>query len=510
MCQFVAYYHVACQHTDVQPAQMCGPMKTELARINEQTHSASSGVPFSPGPSCVPCFPEPGVQSNIAQYHIIQPDQVSPTVTARKNRVELLRQRTQTALYGQVGPQGQMGIHGQAVPYEQAYHKTSSWVAGQQQTQHNHQLQFQMTPSPPPFPVPRAPSPPIAGLCLYCTQSVEYVERIQQTQPNFGLTEDEVMGEETWRFVVESNQKAHELVNNWIECMSTLNPLNTRFASVNYPGFPFHLALPPYSGHPDISMEPMVEELNKEIMMRKVNAMIMQNNDEITAIENRFAEEGSAYYENNPNRFVSHAPAEDPFNDDEPLSDVPEVVRPLLHNQHPLLLHQPQDGSFVKPKPRVNRAVRDNIDSREAHNKKSPTPNPRYMHGTSILEAYMASSMDVDEGTDTDRFAMTDRAEETETEMSTDVDDDMDDGDTVVYPESITDRSPMVMSGTPALTIDNTPSRTTVTSVSTPSTAPRSRKRVRIVDPEVSERWRAALRPRRHMRNESMTGLYLD
>lgn len=307
------------------------------------------------------------------------------------------------------------------------------------------------------------------------------------------------MGSESWRFVVESYQKAHELVNSWIECMSAANPFNTRFASVDYPGFPFHLALPPYSGPPDVSMEPMVEELNKEIIMRKVNSMIIQNNEEINAVENRFAKEGSAYYENNPNRFVSHAPAEDPFKDDEPLGDVPEVLHPLLRNQS-------QNGSFTKPKQRVSRAVRDNVGIREARNK-SPTPASRYMHGTSLLEANMATSMDIDDGTDTDRFAFTDRASDTETDVSTDIDDG--DGDTVVYPSSITGSSPMVMSGTPALTIDNTPSRTTTRSISTPSTAPRSRKRVRISD-SLPERWRAALRPRQPIREESMNGLYLD
>lgn len=500
MCQFVAYYHVACQHTDIQPVQMCGAVRIDLARINEQTTSAGSAVPFSPRRSCVPCFPEVIVQSNIVAFYIIQPDQISPMAASKNNRLQLLRQRARIAVYGQAGPQGQIGVHGQAEPYEQAHHQTLSWVSPQQQTQHQPQLRFQMAPPPQPFANTRPPSPPIAGLCLSCTQSVESVERIQQTQPNYGLTEEEVMGPETLRFVVESYQKAHELVNNWIECMSAFNPFNTRYAAVDYPGFPFLLSRPPYSGLPDISMEPMVEELTQEIMMRKANAMIIQYNDEIRAIENRFAEEGTAYFENNPDRFVSHSPAEDPFQDDEPLGDVPEVVHPLLHNQP-----RPRHEILVKPKQRVSRAVRDYIGIRETHNQKSPTPNPRYMHGTSVLEAHMAASMEIDEGSDTDGFTFTDRADDTDTEVSTDIDDDAD-ADTVVYPASIKGSSPMVMSDTPALTIDNTPSGTSVTSISTPSTAPRSRKRVRIVE---SERWRGSLRPRL-VRDESMNGLYID
>lgn len=496
MCQFVAYYHVACQHTDVQPVQMCPAVKIELAHINEQATSAGSAAPFSPRRSCVPCFPELIMQTNIVAFYVIQPDQVSPMVASKNNRLELLRQRARVAVYGQAGPhaqtggygqagpQGQMGVHGQAVPYEQAHHQTTSWVS-QQQTQHQ------------PFIVPHAPSPPIAGICLSCTESVESVERIQQTQPNFGLTEEDVMGPETWRFVVESYQKAHELVNNWIECMSAFNPFTTRYAAVDNPGFPFLLSRPPYSA-PNISMEPMVEELTQEIMMRKANAMIIQYNDEIRAIENRFAEEGTAYFVNNPNRFVSHSAAEDPFING-PLGDVPEVVNPLFGNQP-----RPRHELHVKPKQRVSRAVRDFIGIRETHNRKSPTPNPRYMHGTSLLEAHMAGSMDVDEGDDTDRFALTDRADDTDTEVSTDIDDDGD-GDTVVHPESITESSPMDMSSTPALTIDNTPSGTSIRSISTPSTAP-PRKRVRVVE---SERWRGSLRPR-HVRDESMNGLYLD
>lgn len=487
MCQFTAYFHVACQHIGVHPAQMCGAIKTQLARINEQAQSASSGASFTPGPSCVPRFPEPGVQPNITQYYVVQPDQVSPMVAAKKNRLELLRQRAQVALYGPVGP------HGQAVPYSQAYHQTASWVAAQQS---QHQPQFQMAPPTQPFAVPHQPSPPIAGLCMLCTESVEFVERIQQTQPNYGLTEEEVMGPESWHFVLESYQKAHRLVNNWIECMSALNPLNTRFASVDFPGFPFHLALPPYSSIPDISMGPMVEEVYKEIMMRKVHSMIIKTNDEIQAIESRFAVEGSTYFENNPNRFVSHAPAEDPFSNDEPLGDVPEVVHPLLRNRR-------QDEDFAMPKTRVSRAVRDTIDIRATTNK-SPTPPSRSMHETSLLDANMATSMDIDEGTDTDQFAVIDDTTDDDAEGETD-----DDCDTLVYPGSITDRSPMAMSGTPALTIDNTPSRTTVTSISTPSTAPRLRKRVRIVEP-LPERWRSALRPRQYMSEESMNGLYLD
>jgi hypothetical protein len=471
---------------------MCGAIKAELARINEsQAKSAASAIPFSPGPPCVPCFPAPGVQSNIVQYYVVQPDQVSPAVAAKKTRLELLRQRAQVALYGQVGPHQPPG------PYEQAYHQTAAWVAAQQQPQHH--LQFQTQSHNQPFAVPHPPSPPIAGLCLYCTERVESVQKIQQTQPYYGLTEEEVMGPETWRFVVESYRKAHELVNNWIECMRALNPLASCFASVDFPNFPFHLALPPYSFPPDINMEPMVEELNKEIMMRKMHTMIIENNDEVKAIENRFAEEGSAYYENNPNRFVSHAPAEDPFTNDGKLGDVPEVVHPLKRNQF-------QKGNFMTQKQRVSREVRDNIRLRENRNK-SPTPASRYMHGTSLLEINMATSMDIDEGTDTDRFAFTDRATDTDTDLSTDIDGD--DGDTVVYPGYITDRSPMAMSGTPALTIDTTPSRTPITSISTPSTAVRSRKRVRIQEP-LPERWREALRPRQHLRIESMNGLYLD
>jgi hypothetical protein len=243
-------------------------------------------------------------------------------------------------------------------------------------------------------------------------------------------------------------------------------------------------------------METMVEELNKEIMMRKMHAMIIQNNEEVRAIKNRYAEEGSVYFENNPDRFVSHSPDEDPFADGK-LGDVPEV-------EHPLLYKLRLKGGFTTPKHRVSREVRDNISERENRTNKSPTPGSRFLHGPSLLDVNMATSMDIDEGTDTDRFTFTDRS--TETELTTDIDDD---GDTVVYPGSLTDRSPMAMSDTPALTLDTTPSRTTITSISTPSTAGRSRKRVRI-HPPLPERWRAALRPRQYSRTETMDEIYLD
>ncbi|KAE8550737.1 hypothetical protein EYB25_006965 [Talaromyces marneffei] len=493
MCQFIAYYHCACQHTDIQPVQMCPTLKIELARINEsQAKSAASTIPFSPGLSCMPTFPAPGpgVQSNIAQYYVVRPDQVSPVVAAKRMRVEVLKQRAQNALYGQIGSQGR------AVPYEQAYYQTAAWVAAQQQQT---KLQYQTPSHNQSITIPRPPSPPIAGLCLHCTEAVGSVKAIQQAQPYYGLTEEEVMGAGTWRFVVESYRTAYELVNNWVECISAINPLAGRYASLDYPGFPFHLALPPYTPSPYSEMESMVEELNKEIMMRKMHTMIVENHEEVRAIKKRYAEEGSAYYENNPYRFVSHAAAEDPFTDDVELGDVPEIVHPLLHNQ-------PQKGSFTAPKQRVSREVRDNVCVRENSNK-SPTPAPRYLHGVSLLDVNLATSMDIDEGTDTDWFAFTDRNTDTDTDMTTDIDDD--DGDTVVCPGSITDCSPMVMSGIPALTFDNTPSRTTITSISTPSTAPRPRKRIRIQE-SLPERWRSALRPRQHLRDDSMNGLYLD
>lgn len=486
MCQFAAYFHVACQHVSVHPAQMCGVVKTQLARINEQSQSAASGASFVPGPSCVPRFLEPGVQSNITQHYVVQPDQVSPVVVAKMNRLELLRNRAQVAMYGQAG------FNGHAVPYAQAYHQTASWVAAQQ-SQHQHHLQ--MAPPTQPFTVAHPQYLLIAGLCISCIENVESVERIQQTQPNYGLTEEEVMGPETWRFVVQSYEKAQQLVNNWIECMSSLSPFNTRFASIDFPRFPFHLALPPYSSPPDISMEPMVEEVYREIMMRKVHTMIIKTNAEVQAIENRFAVEGSAYYENNPDRFVSHAPTHDPFTV-EPLGDVPEVV-------HPQLLNRRQSENYVMPKSRVSRAVRNSIDLREAQDK-SPTPASRSMHESSLLDDNMATSMDIDEEFEIDQFPVTGDTTDDDADGETD-----DDCDTLVYPSSITERSPMALSGTPALTIDNTPSRATVTSITTPTTAPRSRKRVRIVNP-LPERWRSALRPRQQMREESMDGLYLD
>ncbi|RAO71326.1 uncharacterized protein BHQ10_007338 [Talaromyces amestolkiae] len=397
-----------------------------------------------------------------------------------------IRQRAQAVLYDPLGP------HGHAVPYTQAYHQTVSWVAAQQS---QYQPHLQIAPPTQPFAVPRPLSPPIAGLCISCIENVESVGRLQQSQPNYGLTEEEVMGTETWHFVVESYQKAQRLVNNWIEFMSALNPFNTRFASVDFPSFPFHLALPPYSSPPDISIEPIVEEVYREMMMRKVHTMILKTNAEIQAIENRFAVEGSAYYENNPNRFVSHASAHDPFTV-EPLGDVPEVIHPLLRNR-------PQSENYVMPKSKVSRAVRNSIDIRDAQNR-SPTPASRSMHESSLLDANMATSMDIDEAIETGRFAVTGDTTDDDAEGETE-----DDCDTLVYPSSITDRSPMAMSGTPALTIDNTPSRATVNSIATPTTAPRSRKRQRVVDP-LPERWRSALRPRQHMREESMDGLYLD
>lgn len=507
MCQFASYYHCACQHIDLQPLQMCGAIKVELARINEsQATAGSSSAALNPGPSCVPTFPVPGsgVQGNIVQYYIVKPDEISPVVTAKRTRLEGLRQRAQAALYGQAGPQAQTGVYdqsgprGPAGPYEQPFQQTpgdriTTWVAAQQESHFQTQITSH---NQHPLTVPRPPSPTTAGLCLHCTEAVDSVRAIQLTQPYYGLTENEVMGPETWRFVVESHRMAYELVNNWIDCMSSINPLASRFASLDYPGFPFHLAFPPYTSPPDSGMETIVEELNKEIMMRKMHAMIIQNNEEVRAIKNRYAEEGSAYFENNPDRFISHSPAEDPFADDK-LGDVPEVEHPLLYNLR-------LKGGFTTPKHRVSREVRDNISVRENHTNKSPTPGSRFLHGPSLLDVNMATSMDIDEGTDTDRFTFTDRS--TETELTTDIDDD---GDTVVYPGSLTEGSLMAMSGTPALTLDTTPSRNTITSISTPSTAARSRKRVRI-HPPLPERWRAALRPRQNSRTETMDGLYLD